>query len=168
MFTKRRNLYLYLTLVCFIGLIAIFIFDGYMGVYDNLDITTGEREETIEADFWLRENYFWSTGVNWDDKVFFNYGVVNRRFSSYSADIEVSVWHNQQKVFDLVSQEVSIAAFDEASLEWVLDTVDLKSESISPEQRYDFSVVIKRGDIERRLILYINPSSFPKLPVPTG
>jgi len=47
----RRYLFLYLTLACFFGLVAIFIVDGYIGIYDTLYITAGEREQTIEADF---------------------------------------------------------------------------------------------------------------------
>jgi hypothetical protein len=94
MATKRRNLFLYLTLACFIGLIAIFIVDGYMGIYDTIYVTTGEREQKIEPDFWLRQEWAWSTGVNWDEKVFFGYEVDNRQFSAYSADIEASVWHS--------------------------------------------------------------------------
>ena len=48
MATKRRNLFLYLTIACFFGLIAIFIVDGYMGIYDILYVTTGEYEEKID------------------------------------------------------------------------------------------------------------------------
>ena len=64
MAAKRRNLFLYLTLVCFLGLIAIFIVDGYMGVYDTVYITAGEREQKIESDVWRRGDKFWSSGVN--------------------------------------------------------------------------------------------------------
>lgn len=165
MATKRKNLYLYLTLACFIGLIAIFIVDGYMGVYDTVYITAGEREQKIEADFWQRQDKFWSTGVNWGEKVFFRYEVDNRQFSSYTADIEISVWHSQEKVLDLISQPISITAFDKGQLEWVIDTAELKPDELPPEQGYEFSVIINRGEIERQIILYFNP--FPKLPVPT-
>ncbi len=75
MATKRKNLYLYLTLACFIGLIAIFIVDGYMGIYDNLFVTTGEREEEIGRDSrpWQE-----SVRVDWGGKAFFRYEVDNR------------------------------------------------------------------------------------------
>ncbi|MBA7469378.1 hypothetical protein ES705_28209 [subsurface metagenome] len=164
MATKRKFLYLYLTLACFFGLIAIFIVDGYMGIYDTVYITAGEREEKVEPDSWLRQDEFWSIGVNWDEKIFFDYEVDNRRFSSYSAEIEVSVWHSQEKVADLVSQHMQIGAFDKGQLEWVLDTTELKPADIPPEQSYEFTVIINRGETERRVILFVNPSSFPKLP----
>ena len=167
----RKNLFLYLTLACFFGLIAIFIVDGYMGIYDTIYITTGERESTIEPDSWLQQNKFRSVGVNWEEKVFFRYQVDNRRFSSYSADIDVSVWHSQEKVCDLLSQQLTVDAFDKEQLEWVVDTAEFLPSDIPPEQSYEFTVIIKRGQIERNIIVYINPSAYSSeakvVPVPS-
>lgn len=160
MATKRRNLFLYLTLACFFGLIAIFIVDGYMGIYDTVYVTAGEYEQEIEPDFWLRQDGIWSAGVNWGEKAFFRYEVDNRQFSSYTTDIEVSVWHSQEKVRDLLSQQISVAAFDEGRLEWVVDTAELLPGDIPPEQGYQYSVIIKRGKIERKVIVPINPSPY--------
>ncbi len=164
----RRNLFLYLTLACFFGLIAIFVVDGYIGIYDTIYITAGEREEKIEPDFWLRQEKFGArrVGVNREQKVFFSYEVDNRRFSSYKADIEVSVWHSQQKVRDLISQPISIAPFDKVQLEWAMDSTELLPGDIPPEQSYEFTVVIKRGQIERNIIVSINPSAYPSKVVP--
>ena len=160
MATKRRNLFLYLTLACFFGLIAIFIVDGYMGIYDTVYVTAGEYEQEIEPDFWLRQDGIWSAGVNWGEKAFFRYEVDNRQFSSYMTDVEVSVWHSQEKVRDLLSQQISVAAFDEGQLEWVVDTAELLPGDIPPEQGYQYSVIIKRGKIERKVIVPINPSPY--------
>jgi len=165
MATKRRNIFLYLTIACFIGIIAIFIFDGYLGIYDTLKVTAGEREETIEPDFWVRERWVWSVGVNWEEKVIFSYEVDNRQFSSYSADVEVSVWRSQEKILDLLSQSLEVAAFDEEKIDWVLDTGEFKPEEVTPEQRYEYTVLIKRGEVERRIILYMNPYIY-KVPAP--
>jgi len=166
MATKRRNLFLYLTLVCFFGLIAIFIVDGYMGVYDTVYVTAGEREQKIESDTWLRGDKFWSSGVNRGEKAFFRYEVDNRQFSSYTADIEVSVWRSQEKVRDLISQTMVINAFDKGQLEWVIDTTELIPSDAPPEQSYEYTVMIKRGEIERNVILYINPVPYPLKPAP--
>jgi len=167
----RKKLFLYLTLACFFGLIAIFIVDGYMGIYDTIYITAGEREEKVEPDFWLQQNKFRSVGVNWEEKVFFRYQVDNRRFSSYSAEIDVSVWHSQEKVADLVSQQLTVDAFDKEQLEWVVDTAEFLPSDIPPEQSYEFTVIIKRGQIERNIIVYINPSAYSSeakvVPVPS-
>ena len=166
MAAKRRNLFLYLTLACFLSLIAIFTFDGYMGIYDTLYITTGEQEQKIEADHWLRQDRFWSTGVNRGETAFFRYEVDNRQFSSYVSDIEASVWHNQEKVRDLLSQPVALAAFDKGQLEWVLDTSELLPADAPPEQSFQYTVLIKRGETERRIIVHINPNYPSKLPLP--
>lgn len=179
MATKRKKLFLCLTLACFLGLIAIFIVDGYLGIYDTIYVTAGERPEKIEADFWLRQSPIKPIGVknayytsaNWEEKIFFRYEVDNRRFSSYTADIEVAVWHSQQKVYDLVSQHMQIGAFDKGQLEWVVDTKEFIPSDIPPEQSYEFTVIIKRGQIERNIIVYINPSAYSSeakvVPVPS-
>ena len=164
----RRYLFLYLTLACFFGLIAIFIVDGYIGIYDTLYITAGEQPQTIEPDEWLRQGMVWKQGVNvnWGEKVFFRYEVDNRQFSSYTADIEASVWRSQQKIHDLISQPISIDAFAKGQLEWEIDTAELLPGDIPPEQSYEFTVIIKRGEIERNIIVYINPTPYPIKPAP--
>ena len=158
MTTKRRNLFLGLTLVCFFGLIAIFVVDGYMGIYDTTYITTGEREQKIEADTWLKSDSFRSSGINWGEKAFFRYEVVNRQFSSYSVDIQVSVWRMQEKVLDVLLESITVDLLDKGKLEWVIDSAELLPENTSPEQSYEFTVIIKRGESERRIIMHINPA----------
>jgi hypothetical protein len=166
MATKRRNLYLYLTLLCFFGLIAIFIVDGYMGIYDTVYVTAGEREQKIESDVWLREDKFWSSGVNRGEKAFFRYEVDNRRFSGYTADIEASLWRSQEKIQDLISQPLAIDAFNKGQLEWVIDTTELVPSDAPPEQSYEYTVIIKREQLERDVIIYINPAPYPLKVVP--
>ena len=174
--SMRRNLFLYLALACFIGLIAIFVVDGYLGIYDTVYITAGEQEYKVEADVWLRQwptyapapiEYYVEEGkgfyimpTNRGDKISFRYEVDNRLFSTYKVDIEVSAWHSQQKVRDLVSQLMSITAFDKGELEWVVDNTELLPTDILPEQSYEYSVIIKRGEIERRIVVSINPLDY--------
>jgi len=169
MATRPRNLFLYLTLACFLGLIAIFIFDGYMGIYDTIYITTGEREQKIEADSWLQQDQYWSAGINRDEKAFFRYEVANRQFSSYAADVvEVSVWRMQEKVLDVVSQPLTVGSFARGQVEWVIDSAQILPEDIPTEQSYEYTMVIRRGEIERRVIIHMNPTPYiPKPPIPT-
>jgi len=105
----RRNLFLYLAIACFIGIIAIFITDGYIGVYDTIYVPMGERERKVEADQWQEWSQWEMAEIGWGDKALFRYEVDNRQFSAYSADIEVSVWHSKEKLQDLISQEISMA-----------------------------------------------------------
>jgi len=167
MATKRKNLYLYLTLACFVGLIAIFVVDGYLGVYDALYLPMGEREEKVEADQWQQWSQWQMAEVGWGEKAFFRYEVDNRQFSTYTADIEASVWHSQEKVQDLVSQEISIPAFDKGQLEWSIDTTELLPEGVSLEGRpVEYTVIIKRGEIERKVIFTV--FGYAKVPPPPG
>jgi hypothetical protein len=172
---KRRNLFLYLTLACFLGLIAIFIFDGYMGLYDTMRINAGEFEQKIEPDFWLQQDSdgrLWSTGITRGETAFFRYEIDNRRFSAYQANLDVSVWRSQEKVQDLVSQQVSIPAFDKREIEWAVDTAEFAPADAPLEQRYNYTVIIKLGEIERRTVLYINYPYEPQpprvIPTPPG
>jgi hypothetical protein len=166
MATRPRNLYLYLTLACFLGLIAIFIFDGYVGVYDTVRVTAGEREQRIEPDFWRNQDSYWSVGVNRGENAAFRYKVDNRRFSRYSAVIEASVWRGGEKVSELVSQPVQIGAFDEAEIEWVVNPDEFVPADVPTERGYEFSVVIERGDRERQIIMFVNPAPLPAAPPP--
>jgi len=177
----RKNLFLYLTLACFVGLIAVFVVDGYLGVYDTVYITTGEQSFKVEADVWQRQYPTYAParieyapmsvegdkggyyiGANRDEKIYFRYEVDNRLFSTYKADIEVSVWHSQQKVRDLIPQPMSISAFDKGESEWVIDNTEILPKDIPPEQSYQYTVIIKRGEIERRIVVSINPVGYPR------
>ncbi|GAI22763.1 unnamed protein product, partial [marine sediment metagenome] len=82
------------------------------------------------------------------------------------ADIEVSVWRMQEKLLDVLSQPIAVAPFDEGQLEWVIDTTELLPEDIPPEQSFEYTVLIKRGEIERKVILYINVPVYPSKPAP--
>jgi hypothetical protein len=147
--------------------------------YDTVYITTGEQSWKVEADVWQRQiptyapapivepieyaprpgegKGFYIMPANRGEKISFRYEVDNRKFSSYKADVEASVWKSQQKVRDLISQPISIAAFDKGELEWVVDNTELLPKDILPEQSYSYTVIIKRGEIERRIVVSINP-----------
>jgi len=161
MATTRKNLFLYLALACFLGLIAIFVVDGYLGVHDTLYVPMGEREQKVEGDEWLQWSQWENAEVGWGEKAFFRYEVDNRQFSTYSADVEVSIWHSQEKLRDLLSQPMSIAPFDRGQLEWVIDTAELLPSGISSEQGYEYTVIIERGEIERKIIVYMYPLVYP-------
>ena len=165
----RKNLFLYLTLVCFLGLLAIFVIDGYMGLYDTLYVTASEQTWTIGPDYWLGQRPpepAYSISANWDEKVFFRYNIDNRRLSQYSTDIEVSICHSQEKLSTPLSQPVSIRTFGKVYLEWTLDNTDFKPADQLPTQTYDYTIIIKHGKIERRTILYVNPQVYPAKPSP--
>ena len=164
MAVKHSSIYLYLALACFLGIVLIFVFDGYVGTYDNIEIHTGELPQEIEPDHWLREDTYWAWGIEWNDKTDFKYEVDNRRFFGYSSILEVSAWHNEEKLADILSEEISADAFDTWRTEWTLNTSVLLPPDVSPEQGYQFTLLIKRGNIERYIIINVNNELKPLIP----
>ncbi len=147
----RKNLFLYLALACFIGLIVIFVFDGYLGIYDTVYITAGEYEQTIELDQRNRyDDYKPSVRADWGDKVMFSYEVNNRRFSRYDTTIQVSVWKEDAKIIDLVAEDKALESFDEAKIEWTLTSQELEKAGMGID---NYTVKINRGDVERKIIV---------------
>ena len=85
------------------------------------------------------------------------------------AGVEVTVWHEREQVTVLLAQPIEVASFDKGQLEWVLDTAALVPADVPPEQGYEFTIVIQRGEIERRFITHVRPSPWPPkvvIPVP--
>ena len=50
MTVKHKNIFLFLALACFVGIILIFVFDGYIGVYDRLVMDNHLYLQTVEYD----------------------------------------------------------------------------------------------------------------------
>ncbi|MBA7694313.1 hypothetical protein ES703_102920 [subsurface metagenome] len=156
MVTKRRILYLALTLACLAGLVAIYFFDVYMGIYDTVYITADDKQSSIEVYQWLRGQGSSAAGTRWGEEAKFEYEIDNRQFATYSANIKVSVWHNQEKVGDLVSQNITVAPFSKDRLKWVLDTVELEPSGAPPAfEAYKYTVIIENNQLERRILWYI-------------
>jgi hypothetical protein len=184
---RPKRLFLYLAIGCFAGLVAIFIVDGYLGIYDTFHISVGEfPRQTIAADYWLRQDsgeYISRPGItqgdefayccisaNWNQPIAFEYVIENHYTSSHSTEVQASVWQENVKVIDLLSQEVSIPPLDKVTTEWTLSSEDLGITEPMAGQSYDYTVRVSRGDVERRIIVsfyyYPQDNQFPK-PVPT-
>lgn len=157
--TQHKNLYLALTIAFFLALIAIFVFDGYMGVYDTVHVTTTEEgEQVMEPESWLDEGYEYRHYV-WTDEgqdINFRYELENRRFSTYSADVEVAVWFGETKQDVLISQSVAIPGFDKEEFSWKIDTSTLRPADTIPTKDYEFSVIIKRDGVERKIVVHVS------------
>jgi hypothetical protein len=173
---NKSSLYLYLALVCFAGILAIFVVDGYLGIYDTIYSTVQEREQVIEPDYWdqrwVKESYEgYSLGARWGESIPFRYEIDNRSFSAYSVDVEVSVWRGGQKIIVLLdNREVLVAPFKKAIVDWTLRFEDLEEPTpVSGEYR-EYTVLIRLGEIERKIILSYYPESpvYPeKVPLPS-
>ena len=159
MTVKHKSLYLFLTLACFVGIILIFIFDGYMGVYDSLVMDSGPYSRaTVNTDQWAEEFGFIGTGAERGSRVDFTYTVENHRFSRYSTTVEASAWYGAAKLKDLTNQALTVGPFGKGEVKWSLDTAELIPADYPAGQSYNLDVVIVNGDIERRVQVFINPS----------
>jgi len=142
---SKRNLYLYLAIACFIGIIVIFV-DSYLGIHDTIYFTLREREWTVgEVDYSIKY-------VGGDEKVFFRYELDNRRLLSYSTSIQASVWKENEKVLDLFSQDkLIIMPFDKAMVEWTLDPEELQSQGFYTGDYTEYTVKVERNGVEWRI-----------------
>ena len=154
--TERKNLYLYLTIFFFLAIIAVFVFDGYMGVYDTVTIATQERDEVIEPDYWERDDFGYYTWAEEGQGIHFSYEIDNRLFSTYSADIEAAIWFGETKHSELISEAVAIDSFDIIELEWTVDTGELHPADTPENRDFEFSVIITRDGVERRIIVHVS------------
>jgi len=165
----RRNLLLYLAIACLAGIIAIFIVDGYLGIYDTVYVTTEEFEQEIGPDFWQgqpsRYNYPYHIGARWDEPVHFRYEINNRRFSTYSTTVEASVWKSNAKVIDLFNQNISVSNFDKITMDWTLSAQELERAGLEIGQ---YTVKIRRGEVElgRGIVLGFYSPQEPGYPKP--
>ena len=167
---KPGRLFLYMAIGCFAGIVAIFVVDGYLGVYDTFHISVGEYPpQTISADYWLREDHDYEVpypvgteraqdaycciGADWDQDVIFEYVIENHTSSAYSDQIEASLWQKGERIIDLFSQDVSVRPFDETSVEWKLSSDDLGVDGPTAEYSYVYTVVVNRGEVEREIIV---------------
>jgi hypothetical protein len=171
MAVKHNNLYLYLALVCFLGIIIIFIFDGYMGVYDRLIMDNGQYKQTIESDQWAQQEKYGgivSVGLDRSGQMDFTYTVANHRFSAYTDSLEVTLWLNKVKTATLLSRQLSIPAFDKEVLTWSINATQIVPASLPAEQSYNINMRIDRSNVEREVLVNIYPSSNTIKVVPPG
>jgi hypothetical protein len=172
MANKHNTLYLFLALACLVGIILIFIFDGYMGVYDSLLMDNGQYQQTIEPDQWKQQAQFGSFSVSTDQsgRIDFTYTVQNHRFSAYNENVDVSLWYNKVKKADLLSEQLPIPAFDKKVLTWSINVADTISVNSTSGQSYIFNLKIQRGALERDINLNIfsstSPNSIKIIPAP--
>ncbi len=158
MIKKPKRLFLYLAIASFCGVVAIFISDGYIGVYDTLTVTVGEYDQEIRASHWDNENPPWVYDETVTGNIYFSYKVDNNQLDEYAASIQASVWQENEKVADLFSQDVSIARLDDATVEWTLAKEDIGYTDPTPNTRVNYTVKINRDDVEREIIVsFYNP-----------
>jgi hypothetical protein len=182
---KRKYRYLYIAIACFVALVAIFVVDGYMGIYDTVYVTVREYTQEIEADYWLQEYSYYTPAPGEGDgvgvvyccvsatageNIHFSYEIDNHEFSTYSANTSASIWQQNEKITELLSEDISVPSFGEAVVEWQLSTEDLENtEFIGPTEQNQYAqctLRINHGDVDRRIIIdFYYPGDELKVPV---
>lgn len=150
---EGKNLYLYLALVCFVGILAIFVVDGYLGVYDTLYVTVQEREQKIEPDYWQRtwvKEQGYNIGAEWGEPFYFRYEIDNRTFSTYLTNVETSVWKSGEKIIQLLDENMSVDPFEEVTVDWTLRAEELEEAGF---EAGGYTVRIKHGEVERKIVV---------------
>jgi hypothetical protein len=169
---KHKSIYLYLAIACFLGIVLIFIFDGYLGLYDSLSMKDINYPQKIDTEQWQQQEKFGyapQITIESGGDIPFTYEVDNRRFTSYQATVDISLWHNQSKILDIKSATLALGAFDSQKLEWVTDFSNYIPDNLPAGTGYNFIILVKRGDIERQVVVNIIPViPIPKPAVPQG
>jgi hypothetical protein len=133
-----KNLGLYIGLICIFGIMAVFFFDAYIGVYDTLYVT----EEGWEREIAFDRPYPEYIGADYGETIYFSYEITNHGFKGYDTYIEASVWRGKEKNMTLFSANKSIKPFENITIEWVLESEKLESNT-------DYILKIKTVDFER-------------------
>jgi len=157
---KNKYIYLLLTIACFVGIILIFVFDGYMGIYDTLLIDNGQFPQTIGSEQWRQQDEFGyppSVSMERERSVNLTYTVENHHFSAYNVNVSMSLWDGATKVADLTSGDITAPAFGKASITAVVNISQYIPAGYPAEQSYNLALVINRGGVERKVQVYINP-----------
>jgi hypothetical protein len=160
MATKHKNIYLWLGLICFLGIILIFVFDGFMGVYDSLLMNNLQYQETVTADQWAQREKFGSISINVEQagKIEFTYTIENHWFSKYTSLVDVSMWYSDTKLKEIKTENVQIQPFGKGEVKWTLDAASLLPDNYPSNQNYNISLIISDGDIQRKVQIFIYPS----------
>ncbi len=169
---RRKNLSLYVALLCVAGIMVIFLLDAYLGIYDTLYITQRGSERPVGFEQWERwerwperyEGSAYTARVYYGEVLSFRYEIANRRFGKYSTPIEASVWKGEERISTLFSGEETIKPFDEVAVRWTSETERLKEYGDPAAPYTNYSIRVKTERVERRIILRVEEEVMPVSP----
>ena len=158
---RRINLWLLLAVVCFLGIIAVFFIDGYMGLYYRVRVETPVNTFEIPPEFWEESgkaipSYYFSD-VSRNDLIRFQLVVENRRFTDSQIDLDISLWEGGREIQKLLTRSDNIAAFEPSQpYEWEIDTSQL--DVLDEVSGTSYIIKINGNGVERRLIFRLYTS----------
>lgn len=140
-YLSRRNIPLYIAIICIVGIGLVFFFDVFYGVRETLLVVRSEGGiEEIDFAQPLSSILHIVHGEN----LLFRYAIVNDRFTSLSKRIEIDLYaFDGSKVRHFVSQNVDIGAWGADAILWSLET-----ENLLPNR---YTLEIKSNGVVRKL-----------------
>lgn len=150
----KRNLGLYIALLCIVGILVIFFIDAYLGIYDTLTLKIGEREYPVSFDRWERGGAY-IPATSYGEPVSFEYQIANHGFREYPTPVEASVWKSEEKILDLFKENESVKPFGDVVVRWTLETERLKEHRDSVARYTEYTVKIATERTERKIVLQV-------------
>jgi hypothetical protein len=166
-----KYLYLGLALACFVGILSIFVVDGYLGVYDTLYISYAEYENRIEFD---GEQHYQAGGAYYGGEivqgelVHFRYRIDNRTFSPCEGQLQVSLWKGGTWLTNLVDKGLKIPNFDKLVIDWTLSPEELPKADWPSEEYANYTVKISFAGKERKVVFGYRTRSIVPPPKPVS
>lgn len=140
-YPSRRNIPLYIAIICIVGIGLVFFFDVFYGVRETLLVVRSE-EGIEEIDF--AQPLLSVLHIVHGENLLFRYAIVNDRFTSLSKRIEIDLYaFDGSKVRHFVSQNVDIGAWGADAILWSLET-----ENLLPNR---YTLEIKSNGVVRKL-----------------
>src|SRR3972149_3696929 len=143
-----RNVYLYLALACFLGIVLIFLFDGYLGVYDSLKADNGNYVQEIPTEQWQNPGRFgpsFSMGIDEAGYLNFTYRVDNRRFTGYSEPVVVTATDTAGATTELLRENLTAGAFGQGEVTWTIRGSDVVPAGAAPTLTFHVRLTIQPG-----------------------
>lgn len=167
---KGKTLYLILAIICFIGIILIFVLDGYLGLYESIEADNGQYVQTVYPDDWEDDDdyrYLAGFSVEEGQQLVFTYQAENRRFSAFEEDVSVSLKDSRGTMMNLVDTRMQAGSFDTGEITWSIDPASLVPEDIPEDRQVTVNLIMTVGDRTHTMSVYINRNPFiEKIPPP--
>lgn len=120
---RKKNLSLFVSIFCIIGILSIFFFDAYLGIYDSLSYTDGEHTRELIGERYVRNIY-----TNHGNKLHFEYEITNNNFKDHETHVVVTVFISGDEILILHSSVITVESFDSVTVGWILDSSQLNSD----------------------------------------
>ncbi|MCJ7605187.1 MAG: hypothetical protein MUO19_04035 [Dehalococcoidales bacterium] len=166
---QRRNLYLYLALACFLGILLIFVFDGYMGVYDKLTADNGQYRQTFGGEQWDQpedRGYLSTVNAERGGVIDFTYGINNNRFTRYSNPVRVYLETSSNTTMELLNTDISAGAFGSDEIAWSLDPERWLPVDYPLDTQLRATMTIEHGNFTREITVSMARSSTKEVIIP--